>query len=273
MFRFSSSVTRLFGFIVVLGLNTNGGAQDPAPSGVLRYVAVGVSQYPSLPSDRQLRFAHKDAQDLARVWRSQEGKLCSKVEGVTLINNQATRCNILTALDDMIDKTQPGDAAMICLSGHGGCCGVRGEWGFLPSDYDDTNGSNTTVSATTLRTKLIALAHRGVTVVAILDCCYSGAFGVHNSDFVVFAACLPQETAREDAAFGNGLFTRALIEAMQGKADYNGDGVVTLAEVDAYVSSRMVQLLRDRREQNPSCGRPCSIRSGYPMAKVKQSAR
>jgi Caspase domain len=266
--------------LLVLLFAASGAARAANSHTTLRYVAVGVSRTPKLPAAQQLRFAHKDAQDLDRVWRSQQGKLCPQVEGITLINEQATRREIVAALDRLIATARPGDIAMISLCGHAGCCGVRGEWGFLPSDYDDGDAPNTALSATSLRTRLTELARRGVTVVLILDCCPAGAFGQASPDFVVFAACLPQEYSREDADWNNGLFTMAFIEALMGKADANGDGVVTVAEADAYVTSRVRQILRDRtallggiaESQNPCCGRPAGIRSSLPLARLAPPA-
>jgi uncharacterized caspase-like protein len=241
----------------------------------LRYVAVGVSRAPKLPVAAQLRFAHKDAQDFERVWRSQQGKLCPLVEGTTLIDEQANRREIVAALDRLVATARSGDVAMISLCGHAGCGGARGEWEFIPYDYDDADTAKSALTATTLRTRLIELARRDVTVVLILDCCHAGAFGQASPEFVVFAACLPQELSREHDDWKNGLFTMAFIEALTGKADANGDGVVTLAEADAYVTKRVTQILRQRMApmgrgaqlQHPRCDRPAGIPSSLPLAR------
>jgi hypothetical protein len=262
--------------LVVLLLAASGGARAATSHATLRYVAVGVSRTPGLPAAQQLRFAHKDAVDLDRLWRSQQGKLCPQVEGTTLIDEQATRQEIVAALERLIATARPGDVAMISLCGHAGCCGARGEWGFLPYDYDDGDAPNTALTATGLRSRLTELARRGVTVVLILDCCHAGAFGQASPDFVVFAACLPQEFSREHADWNNGLFTMAFIEGLSGKADANGDGVVTLAEADAYVTSRVTQILRERaaslgglaESQNPRCDRPAGVRGSLPLARL-----
>src|SRR5206468_12047856 len=70
----------------VLALMTAATAQARA-QGVavdLHYVAVGVSKVPSLPANNQLRFAHKDAQDLAKAWEAQRGGLYHDVRGEVL---------------------------------------------------------------------------------------------------------------------------------------------------------------------------------------------
>jgi uncharacterized caspase-like protein len=249
-------------------------AANPA---TLHYLAVGVSQNPGLPFTSQLRFAHKDAQDFARFWQSQAGTLYGKVGGVTLIDREATGSKIVAALNGLIAQVRAGDIVKVCLCGHGGFCGNRGEWCFLPYDYNETRGGgDAALSATALRSKLADLAGRGVTVELILDCCHAGAFGLQSCDFIVFAACLPGEASREHLDWDNGLFTKAYLEGVRGKADFNGDGTVTLAELDAYVSARVEQLLREhalrwsskRESQSPSCGRPTSIPSSLPLARL-----
>src|SRR5205085_8295600 len=40
----------------------------------------------------------------------------------------------------------------------------------------------------------------------------------------------------------NGYFTFALLEALSGKADKNGDGVVTMAELSEYVADRVTTI-------------------------------
>jgi uncharacterized caspase-like protein len=253
------------------------GPSRAAAQGTLRYVAIGVSQYPKLPATQQLRFAHRDALELDQLWRTQVGSLWPQVDGQVLTDEHATLGSIEAAFDRLAVTAKSGDVAMVALCGHAGCCGRRSEWGFLPFDFDDADAAGTSLTASQLRARLIALARQGVTVVLILDCCNAGAFGIDNSDFAVFAACLPHEVSREHADWNNGLFTMALIEALQGKADFDGDGVVTLAEVDAYVSNRVAQVLRERAAlmggrpelQTPSCGRPTSIGSSLPLARVR----
>jgi DNA-directed RNA polymerase specialized sigma24 family protein len=251
-------------------------ADQPATAQTtLRYLAVGVSEAPKSTA-KQLQFAHKDALDFERICRTQAGKLHAQTEGTTLINKQATRAAIVAALHRLAADAKAGDTVMIALCGHAGGVGMRGEWGFVPFDFDAGDSASTALTSTVLRQRLTELASRSVTVVLILDCCHAGAFNLGTADFVVFAACLPQETSRESVAWNNGLFTMAFIEALEGKADLNGDGLVTLAETDAYVTSRVAQVLRDQaalgarspEAQNPSCGRPTSIRSSLPLARV-----
>jgi hypothetical protein len=53
------------------------------------------------------------------------------------------------------------------------------------------------------------------------------------------------------------------VEGLQGRADANQDGSVTIAEVDAYVADRVKELTGGR--QHPTTARPSTIRSNLPI--------
>ncbi len=55
---------------------------------------------------------------------------------------------------------------------------------------------------------------------------------------VLLNSCSPGESSMEDAKLSHGVFTYFLLEGLAGKADANGDGVVTLAELAEYVGDQ-----------------------------------
>jgi len=61
-----------------------------------------------------------------------------------------------------------------------------------------------------------------------------------------------------------GFFTLGLAEGLSGKADFSGDGVVFIHELDACAALRVVQL--SSGQQNPTTGRPPNIRP-FPLSK------
>jgi hypothetical protein len=67
----------------------------------------------------------------------------------------------------------------------------------------------------------------------------------------------------------NSLFTRLFLEALNGKADMNKDGLISLAEVDAYVSGQLAHV-----DQNPysTLLRPRNVPTALPLAKLATSA-
>jgi len=98
-------------------------------------------------------------------------------------------------------------------------------------------------------------------VVMLLDTCYSGTVGgrtftrqqtrstnvsdqflerlTRSRGRVVITASGPNEVALELPALGHGIFTYYLLEGLSGKADRNGDGIVTVSELYEYVEDQV----------------------------------
>jgi uncharacterized caspase-like protein len=94
-------------------------------------------------------------------------------------------------------------------------------------------------------------------VVMLLDTCYSGSAGGRtftrqqlrsnhlNDQFlerltrskgrVIITAAGPNEVALETSELGHGLFTYYLLEGLGGRADRDGDGIVTVSELYEYL--------------------------------------
>src|SRR5437588_5502625 len=108
---------RLFLAVVVLllaGPLTLAAADVTAPS--LTMLSVGVSKYKSLP---KLLSAHKDAQDMASLFRGQKGKLFSDVDIKTLIDTDATAANIRDGLKWVRSRAHANSYTVVFLAGHG----------------------------------------------------------------------------------------------------------------------------------------------------------
>ena len=80
---------------------------------------------------------------------------------------------------------------------------------------------------------------------------------------VVFASSTGRQVSQEDSHWQNGAFTKALVEGINGKADYSGNGRITLNMLDLYLSER-VKALTDGL-QTPTTTKPVTI-SDYPVA-------
>jgi uncharacterized caspase-like protein len=63
--------------------------------------------------------------------------------------------------------------------------------------------------------------------------------------------------SQEAPEYGHGLFTYAIIEGLGGRADLISDGIVTMKELDTWVSQRVPEL--SRGQQHPTTDTP----SGY----------
>ncbi len=140
---------------------------------------IGVSKYAYQPpggGSMDLRFAHKDAADLAAAFRER----CDLAYSAVLQDDKATLDGVTTALRDLAPKVGPDDLFIFHFSGHGVLIEVNGvSQGFLLlHDYAPPAGGFPTQGVLTMDTLTRYLNRcnlRPRHVLFILDCCHSGA--------------------------------------------------------------------------------------------------
>lgn len=244
----------------------------------LYVLSVGVSRYAE--SMLNLDFAAKDACDLAQsLWRQQDG-LYRQVEVRTIQNEAASREAILDGLDWIVKETTARDVAMVFLAGHG-INDAAGEYFFLPHDGNLDRLARTALPQSDIRRSLLQVAGKAL---FFFDTCHSGqimagrralppdvgrfaeALSAADNSVIVFSAATGRQFAIEDARWGNGAFTKALLEGIAGKADYQKDSVITLNELELYVSERVKELTGGR--QAPTTAKPSSTQD-FPIAVVR----
>jgi hypothetical protein len=240
----------------------------------LYVVAVGISEY---PEPMTLHYAAKDAQVLSKTLREKGHGVFGAVEVKTILDREATKRNIEEAVSWLGARMTPKDVGILSFSGHG-MRDRRGRFYLVPVDVKDDDPAGTCVSGDALKQRLGNTPGR---LLAILDACHSGAAAggkqppraraddlardLVSDDYgvVVMAASLGSECALEGPQAGHGFFTLGLVEALNGKADFNRDRLVHLNEVDVYARFRVRQL--SRGQQNPVTGKPPTVRS-FPLA-------
>lgn len=241
----------------------------------LHFFSAGISKY---QAGNDLRWCHKDALDMEKFWKSQQGRSFAAVESQVLIDNQASSQAIRHSLESKRKELKSGDWFVIHLAGHGGFSPYRdNDWIFTSYDFSWGSFESTGISGKYLRELGNELARRGVTVVMILDSCHSGAVGLRSIDFVLLASSTTHQSSGEGTPatpnITNGLYSLALLEAMNGGADANQDGVVTLEEVDAFVIRRLREL--DNKPdsqfgvQCPVVARPKGQNGSFPLIQLR----
>ena len=167
---------------------------------VLHLIAIGVSSY-RYDNDLRLRFAAKDAIDVAERFVREEGGLYADVKPWPLRDDEADRRSILRTFREVQRGLQPGDVVATFLSGHGANEGAR--YYFLPNDVEADSPeaiADTGISHYDLRDALRRFFEAGCKVIALIDTCYSGD--------VVEAKALPPDVdiaAHELAQAENGV--------------------------------------------------------------------
>ncbi len=152
---------------------------------------------------------------------------------------------------------------------------------FLPANVDPERLKSAGVAASDSKNTVATLAG---TVLFFLDTCHSGNVmgsgkfraplhitGVINAlasaedGAVVFAASTGKQFSLENPAWGNGAFTKALVEGLTGQADYGKKGRITVNMLDLYLSERVKELTGGK--QTPTTTKPPST-PDFPVALV-----
>jgi WD40 repeat protein len=237
-------------------------------------LAIGVSAYQQ--SDLRLNFAAKDAKDFAAAVGRQKGKLYRDVATMVLTDQQATKDEILDGLDWLRKETTSKDVAMVFLAGHG-VNDQNGIYYFLPVNANPEKLMRTGIAFSDIKNTVSTLAGK---TLAFVDTCHSGNImgarrgaaditAVVNelasveSGAIVFASSTGNQYSLEKAEWGNGAFTKALVEGFSGKADYGGKGKISINMLDLYLSERVKELTGGK--QTPTTTKPQTIQD-FPIA-------
>ena len=213
---------------------------------------IGNTEY-SDPGLAQLTAPGKDAEDFSRVLSNRE--ICGFDE-VKLLRNQPEHV-VRGAIDEFFDQKKPDDLLVLYFSGHG----VRDELGSLYLAVKNTFRHR--LRSTAIKSDYIREAmdqSRSRRQVLILDCCNSGAFergtkaatgasvGIASAfeagygRIILTASDSTQYAWEGDKVIGetdNSLFTHFLVQGLQGEADLDGDGQITVDELYDYAYEKV----------------------------------
>ncbi len=235
-----------------------GSGLAPDGKGQLWAVIVGISSYKNVPPEGQLRFAHRDAEELAAFLRSPRGGSFPSNHIKLLLNQDATLSAIRTAIGTwLVRSAEPEDVVYIFFAGHGVVEGDNDGY-LLAHDSDPQNLYATALQVAELDRIITQRLHARV-VVLMADACHAGQIGwasrglpekspitnyldeVGKSGAGVFRllASRANERSFEDARWGggHGAFTHFLLEGLKGKGDRDNDGFVRVGELLDYLSA------------------------------------
>ncbi len=166
-----------------------------------------------------------------------------------------TKANIEERLDALFTESGADDMIFIDFSGHG--FEIDGVAGFAPQDARPSGDANvidiaSAVSITDVMKRLKENESKFKWLV--VDACRENPTLTKNAStsaralkpldpppgIVVLQSCGPTEYSFEDAKSGHGLFTSKLAEALDGKADSDDDGVITILDVVQYATTETI---------------------------------
>jgi peptidoglycan/xylan/chitin deacetylase (PgdA/CDA1 family)/uncharacterized caspase-like protein len=219
---------------------------------------IGIDDYQNWP---KLRYAANDAQGVRDMLVQ---KYNFKPDNVfMLLNGDATRKNILSLLGDKLanaDMVKHEDRVLVFYAGHGATRKLPSgrDLGYIiPVDADLGDYEGSAISMTNFQD--IAEAIPAKHVLFVMDSCYSGlaltrggatAPGTINylqqiagrDARQMFTAGEADQPVADGGPNGHSIFTWTLLQALDGRADLNGDGVITATELAAYVAPAVAAL-------------------------------
>ncbi len=232
-------------------------------------VVIGVSNY-TAEDVQPLEYAASDALAVAEFLMSPRGGGLRQDRVELLLEGDATAEAVRTTLGFLGEKVQDGDSVYIFIAGHGSLT-PRGLGYFIPSDGTLANVYASAVNFRELK-ELVEenLAHSGVRVL-ITDICHAGRIGAEiarpteanqnrvndylakiapdSGAFLNLLASQPHESSFESARFGQGMFTYAVLQALNGRSVQPGSPFADAKSVVEFVKAEVPRLTGN--QQNP----------------------
>lgn len=224
-------------------------------TGTLHALVIGIGHYQrrDVPA---LVFPAKDAGDFAAAIRDQRGRLYRDAQFRILTDAEATRDKVLEGLAWLRDTVKAEDSAIVFLAGHG-VNTAGGRYLFLPADADLKQLPATTIDDRSIIAALGSVRGRAL---LFLDTCFAGAVADsfantsrETSRFVnslatpensvsVFASSTGREESLEQDSWGNGAFTKILVEGLRGGAQLRSLDVVTSGSLGPFLATGVPRL-------------------------------
>lgn len=199
-----------------------------------------------------------DAQRLGHVLEHSTRAAYPSAQVEILVENNATRVNILAAFDRLIQRVKhdPDATVIVYFSGHGGKFSQDGQapaYFLIPHGYNPARRRETAISDHELTTRIEAMQARKMVV--LLDCCHAGGIpllkdvgeGFKMSSLppellqalssgrgrVVVASSREGELSQTNSL--GSIFTNCLLEALRGKGTVHSDNTIRILSVLSYL--------------------------------------
>jgi len=184
----------------------------------------------------------------------------------SLQNGEATRNGILAAFHDRLanDTVKKDDRIFVFFAGHGATRRLSSgrDLGYIvPVDSDPNEFAADAIPMTEIQNISESLTSKHVFFV--MDACYSGlglTRGGGSSNYLrdnakrvgrqMLTAGGTDQMVADGGPNGHSVFTWTLLQGLSGKADLNGDGIITATELAAYVAPAVAAV----SQQTPAFG-------------------
>lgn len=209
-----------------------------------------------------------DAQDISALLLGSDRCGYDPTKVQLLLDGDATREAVLAALDRLGEIAKAGDTVCIFFSGHGWRSKNGDESFLLPVDASRDDLESSAIPASLFSARLDVI--RAGRLIVFLDACHAGGAGMIKDGFsateeernisakaietlsegsgrAIIASSRVDEASLILPTARNSAFTSALLEGLQGAADFQNDGVIKLFSLYDYISERVPELTSDRQ--------------------------
>ena len=224
-------------------------------------ITIGIDDYAKWP---KLQYAVKDAGAVRQALIEKFGFAPERV--ISLANGAATRNGILAAFHDKLGHggMKKNDRVLVFFAGHGATRKLSSgrDLGYLiPADSDPNQIATDAIPMTEIQNIAESLSAKHV--LFVMDACYSGlgltrgagsgSFARENAKRIgrqMLTAGGADQLVADGGPNGHSIFTWTFLQALAGKADLNGDRLITATELAAYIAPAVANVSR----QTPAFG-------------------
>lgn len=235
-----------------------------APQPNVHALVVGIEEYRSITDTPGAR---GDAERFAEMLETSLGVPTGNIHLLT--DDEATRGDVLAKLE-LLQRTVPSDGRIyFYFSGHGTPDVESGDSFVLPFEGRPETLEHTAIAMDDILDSLKQSEARDI--LAFVDACFSGSGDrsalpegtrplvpveqtESSANVAFFSSSAASEISGNAPDAEEGLFTRHVIRAIgEGRADIDGDGQISLAELETYVSPRVERQAQEaNRNQTPT---------------------
>ncbi|HEY3406025.1 MAG TPA: caspase family protein [Ohtaekwangia sp.] len=234
----------------------------------LHILAVGINKYKN--ETYNLNYAMPDAKAFVDKIQEHGKNIFKSVNIVPVYDEDATKEHIITGFRSIINRAKPEDVFVFYYAGHGTLDEENNdEYYLVPTDITKLYGDPAQltakgISATELKNYLTQL--KSQKQIILMDACHSGGALktlnvraaamdekaivqlARSSGVVMIASSGTKQFATEFDELKHGVFTYALLEALDGRGD-NGDKKITVNELKIYMEERVPELTKEHGGQ------------------------
>jgi hypothetical protein len=223
-------------------------------------VIVGVAAYDHVQS---LTYTKDDAYRMYAFYKSPEGGSLPDRQIALLIDEDATRSNIVKSIHNIYSQAGKEDIIIFYFSGHG----AKGA--FITREFDGEDLENR--KGLLLHEELQSVFRQSPAKYKYLiaDACHAGsitedatratdtrargafyqAFEESTGGFVLLLSCMGDEVSLETRGVRQGVFSHYLLRGLKGESDANHDRIVSVIELFDYVDDNVKRFTQGK--QNP----------------------